>query len=431
MHRSSVYSTRCRFAASLALPILSLALANPVAAQNSDVADPAVAPLAETPPDSDIIVTGTYIRGSAEDAALPVDVIGTEEIANRGTPSTLDLIKALPASFGALGDSNAFDARSGGSEGSGSINLRGLGSERTLVLLNGRRMAINPVPATSGGVVDTNLIPSGAIARVEVLKDGAAALYGSDAIAGVVNFITRDTQKGFQVGGDYKFIDGSMGDYNASVSWGGSFGDLKLFVSGGYQHRSRLAGFERDFVRKSYLENPNGGYTATGNPGTYVPLGAANTAIGAPRRDVNCAALDGFPGLNGTTPVCYGQSVQFFNLVEEENRYQLFGSAEWNIGGATEIYLEGLYARTDVPRFNTTGSQAPVQLPSVEATGIPALAGRFFVPTSNPGYASYVAANPGAFPAGTTGVQLVAWRPFFLGGNPVVPAGNAPGLAAT
>lgn len=368
MNRIRTPQATGRFAASVALTTLALALSNPALA--AEQAEPAAADN-DSPSDADIVVTGTYIRGSAEDAALPVDVIGTEEMANRGTPSTLDLIKALPAIFGALGDSNAFDARSGGTEGSGSINLRGLGAERTLVLLNGRRLAINPVPATSGGVVDTNLIPSGALARVEVLKDGAAALYGSDAIAGVVNFITRDNQRGFQLGGDYKFIDGSAGDYNASISWGGSVGDLRLFVAGGYQHRSRLAGFDRDFVRKSYLENPNGGYTATGNPGSYVPLGPTYAAIGTPRRDVNCAALGGFAGLSGTTPVCYAQSVQFFNLVEKENRYQLFGSAEWDLGGSTEIYLEGLYARTDVPRFNTVGSQAPVQLPSVEATGVP------------------------------------------------------------
>lgn len=367
----------------------------------------------------EIVVTGSFIRGSAENTALPIDVIGGEEMANRGTPSTLDLIKALPTSSGVLGDSNQFDARSAGAEGSGSINLRALGAERTLVLLNGRRLAFNPVPATSGGVVDTNLIPSAAIGRVEVLKDGAAALYGSDAIAGVVNFITRTDLRGLTLGGNLRLIDGSDGDWTLSGAYGNKLGDLRLFLSAGYQHRSPLEAIKRNFTRVTYLENPNGGYTPVGNPGTYVPLGASFSPIGTPRRDVNCASLNGFPGFTGTTPACYSQSVQFDNLVEEEDRYQIFGSLSYEFSKAFEVYVEGLYARTEIPRALTSPSQAPVQLPSFEATGDTRLAGRFFVPISNPGYQSYVAANPGVFPIGTAGVQLVAYRPFFLGGNPL------------
>lgn len=367
----------------------------------------------------EIVVTGTFIPGTAENAALPVDVLGEQELSNRGMPSTLDLIKALPSSSGVIGDTNQFDSRSSGAEGSGSINLRALGPERTLVLLNGRRMSVNPIAATANGAVDTNLIPSAAISRIEILKDGAAAIYGSDAIGGVVNFITRDNQDDLLLAADYRFIDGSDGDYTLAASLGKDLGPLQLFLSAGLQHRSQLKAYQRDFVRVTYLENPNGGYTAIGNPGTYVPLGANFGAIGAPRRDVNCGALRGFPGLNGSTPVCYSQSVQFDNLVEEETRYQVFGSASYEFSPAITAYIEGLYARTKVPRALTGPAQAPVQLPGVEATGIPALAGRFFVPTTNPGYQSYVAANPGVFPAGTNGVQLVAYRPFFLGGNPL------------
>jgi iron complex outermembrane receptor protein len=79
----------------------------------------------------EIVVTGSFIQGSAENTTLPIDVIGGEELADRGTPSILDLLKALPSSSGVLGDTNQLDARSSGSEGSGSINLRALGLERT------------------------------------------------------------------------------------------------------------------------------------------------------------------------------------------------------------------------------------------------------------------------------------------------------------
>ena len=150
-----------------------------------------------------IIVTGTLIRGSTEDQPAPIDVISSEELAKQGSPSVIDLIKNLPTSNGIIGDANQFDARAQGSEGSGSVNLRGLGAPRTLVLMNGRRMPINPLGQGGAGIVDTNIIPASAIGRLEVLKDGAAATYGSDAVAGVVNFIFKDNFEGLAVNTQY------------------------------------------------------------------------------------------------------------------------------------------------------------------------------------------------------------------------------------
>src|SRR5262249_54167054 len=154
----------------------------------------------------------SYIRGTPETTALPVDVITQNQMLNQGSPSTLALIKALPESSGVLGDTNQFDARAQGSEGSGAVNLRGLGPQRTLVLLNGHRMVMNPFALAAAGAVDTNTIPGAAIGRIEVLKEGAAATYGSDAIGGVVNFITRRNFNGFEFGGDHEFINGSDGN---------------------------------------------------------------------------------------------------------------------------------------------------------------------------------------------------------------------------
>jgi iron complex outermembrane receptor protein len=378
-----------------------------------------------TPPGSDdatveaVVVTGSHIRGTPEDAALPVDVIGRDELERQGAPSTVDLIKSLPVSNGVLGDTNQFDPRANGAEGSGSINLRGLGSERTLVLLNGRRMATNPVANGGGGVVDTNLIPVAAIGRVEILKDGAAATYGSDAIGGVVNFITRTSQDGGEFGFDYRAIDASDGDYTAALSYGFAGDRWDGLLAAGYQHRSELRVLDRDFSNPEYLENPQGGYTAVGNPGSYIPLGAAFTAVGPTQRDVNCASVDGFAGFSGATPVCYSRSTQFDNLVEKEDRYQVFGSVNYRLTDKVSLYGEALYATTDVPTRVTSPSQSFNQTPTAEAAAAPNLAGRLFVPTSNPGYGAYVAANPGVFPVGTAGVQLVSYRPFFLGGNPL------------
>ena len=144
----------------------------------------ALAQESKAAPIEEIVVTGSFIRGTPTDAALPVAVLSAETLQRQGSPSTLELIKALPVSNGVLGETNQFDARAQGSEGSGSVNLRGLGSQRTLVLMNGRRMPINPLGQVASGIVDTNIIPAAAIGRLEVLKDGAAATYGSDAKIG-------------------------------------------------------------------------------------------------------------------------------------------------------------------------------------------------------------------------------------------------------
>ncbi|MET0980670.1 MAG: TonB-dependent receptor plug domain-containing protein, partial [Telluria sp.] len=126
-------------------------------------------------------VTGSSIKRLAAEAALPVTTVSAQELTARGMTTLADLMMALPQSS-SLAPSNA---------GSGTnINLRGLGVNRTLVLLNGRRLANE---AIADGYANLDVIPMSAIARVEILRDGASSIYGSDAIGGVVNFITRNT----------------------------------------------------------------------------------------------------------------------------------------------------------------------------------------------------------------------------------------------
>ncbi|MFM8939527.1 MAG: TonB-dependent receptor plug domain-containing protein, partial [Phenylobacterium sp.] len=151
----------------------------------------------------EVVVTGSFIVGTPKDTAIPVAVLNQEDLEKRGSPSILDILKTLPISGPVLGDSNQFSPNAQGRNGGGTINIRGLGAQRTLVLLNGKRFAAY--------TADTNLLPESAIGRVEVLKDGAAATYGSDAIGGVANFITRKNFSGLEVGGDYRYVPGSDG----------------------------------------------------------------------------------------------------------------------------------------------------------------------------------------------------------------------------
>ncbi|MDP3660620.1 TonB-dependent receptor plug domain-containing protein, partial [Phenylobacterium sp.] len=116
---------------------------------------------------SEVVVTGSFIAGTPEDAALPVDVIGADELQRQGNPSTVEMLKNLPGVGGVLGDQNQSNAILGNVTGAAAVNLRNLGPQRTLVLLNGKRLASFPRKDT--GYVDANSLPQAAIGRIEVL----------------------------------------------------------------------------------------------------------------------------------------------------------------------------------------------------------------------------------------------------------------------
>jgi iron complex outermembrane receptor protein len=398
--------------------VLKLAVAYTLAAASSMA-------LAQTPPSDGtiteletVIVTGTYIRGSAEDAALPVDVISTEDLQKQGSPSMVDLAKQIPAMQGVVGESNQFLVSA--AAGTASVNLRGLGPLRTLVLLNGRRLA--PSPTNNG--VDTNLLPAAAISRVEILKDGAASTYGSDAIAGVVNFITHENLSGFAFDVNYAYIDGSDGDYGASGTWGWQGDSNSLLLSVGYRHRSELSTLERDWALRPVDENPQGGWSLAGT-GAYAAGAGFTTRVVDP-------ACNAYGGTTTTTPVpggpfnvvplasateCRFQYTAFDNLVEEENHYQAFAKYDHNFTDSTSVYVEGLWAMHDVPHENVSPSYGPNQSPTGGS------APNYFVPLANPGLAALmpfltVPQQNAVTASGGVVASGLLWRPLAQGGNP-------------
>ncbi|HEY8573136.1 TonB-dependent receptor domain-containing protein [Phenylobacterium sp.] len=418
--------TKSRFfcSASAVAATLALGWAAEAAAQQASAA-----PTNEV---TEVVVTGSFIRGTPEDAALPVDVLGAEELEKQGSPSTVELMKALPASNGVIGDTNQFDARAQGAEGAATVNLRGLGAARTLVLFNGRRMVTAPI---GQGAPDINLLPSAAIGRIEVLKEGAAATYGSDAIGGVVNFITRKNFDGLEVGGSYRFIDGSDGDWNAQALWGKDFGSFNILLSAGYQHRSELSILERDFTQVPYFTSPESGWSTGNAVSTFLPLAPTATGGFTPaaglQRDVGCAPLGGVPTFSGTTPACAWNYTPYDNLVEREDRFQLYGELNWDIADNHRFHLEGLYSETDTPEWATSPSYLALQAPT--ATTSPAvasgLAAGYFVPATNPGFVLYRQQNPTQLPAFATGAYFpgVLYRPLSFSGNPLFGDGSSRG----
>src|SRR5690606_24769 len=328
---------------------------------------------------------------------------------------------------GVLGDASQFDTRSQFNEGVASINLRGLGPQRTLVLLNGRRLA----PAASGNVpsVDVNLIPAAALGRIEILKDGGAATYGSDAIAGVANLITRTDQRGFVASADYRWVDGSDGEWNGALSWGGRLGPARVLLAGGYQHRSELTVLDRDFAYLPYAANPQGGWSGGGSPGNFD----FDATLNGVRFDADegCAAVGGFRSLPGSSAdLCQTQYLGFTNLVEPEDRFQLFADAEMDLSPAARLRLTGLYGRADTV-LTTSPSYLPTIAPSANAAF--GGSGLFVIPQYAPalidycarfGAASGCAVDAGGVPQAPALAFPVRFRPVLMGGNPLFDNGR-------
>ena len=168
----------------------------------------------------EIVVTGSHIKGSHADESLPVTSLSRDDLAYEGSPTIIELIKNLSFSQGADGETDFFQAGAGPDRAT--ANLRGIGPSRTLVLINGRRSTWSPhaISAQAQLLVDVNMLPSVALERVEILREGAASTYGSDAIARVMNYITRSDFSGMEVSADYKGIDGSAGDTEAGIILG-------------------------------------------------------------------------------------------------------------------------------------------------------------------------------------------------------------------
>ena len=231
-------------------PPLFVALASPAAAQTAAVANEEKPIKLEK-----LVVTGSMIKRLADEGALPISVFTKLDLEQEGIASTEQLIMNLNINgngFDNLATNTDVVDASGprGNNGATSANLRGQGSNATLILLNGRRVASHGL---NGGVVDLNSIPFAAIERVEILKDGASATYGTDAVGGVINFITKRDFRGLVANAATDVTqDGGGNVFRYSVV--GGWGDLNkdkwnVIASLALSDSKRLDGADRDFVK--------------------------------------------------------------------------------------------------------------------------------------------------------------------------------------
>jgi len=191
-----------------------------------------------------IQVTGSSIKRTDMEGALPITNISYEDIVKTGVTSVPDLIAKIPAMQGFITPSESVG---GGGAGIAEASLRGIGAEYTLVLLNGKRLA----PSGSGSSVDVNSIPLAAIERVEILTDGASALYGSDAIAGVINFILKKDIQETTITGRFDKPQESGGGSNGSFSITTGYGDISqdgfnVYFSYAHETQEELASKDRE-----------------------------------------------------------------------------------------------------------------------------------------------------------------------------------------
>jgi outer membrane receptor protein involved in Fe transport len=254
------------------MALASIAQAQTTPASQTQAAAPQTETTGQAPTDNaDIVVTGSRITTSGFNAPTPTTVIGEEQIASNAQPNIFNTIAQLPSLQGSTGASTGTFSTSSGQQGLSSFSLRGLGPIRTLTLLDGQRV----VGANVTGVPDISMFPQLLVKRVDVVTGGASASYGSDAVGGVVNFITDTRFEGFKgniLGSITRYGDDETGLVQAA--WGKSFLDnrLHVVVSGEYDHEggvgagdfgTDLAG-SRDWYRATTLMNT--GQTNNGLP---------------------------------------------------------------------------------------------------------------------------------------------------------------------
>ncbi len=366
-------------------------------------------------------ITGSNIKRIEGETALPVQVVTREEIQRSGSPNVESFLQTLGVAV--QGNSNTVAGTSAGSNAGSvsSVSLRGLGSQRTLVLINGRRVSAGGT-LTDSTTVDVGNIPLSALERIEVLKDGASAIYGSDAIGGVINFIMRkDYKKGeFTLyGGGTQDGGGASKRINGSVGFGDMGEDRFNFtLVGSHQVDNALYGRDRRFantaINEGALNDTTSGNTFPGN------ILAADGSFGTsnPLAPNNCSPSVTSP-LFPSSRCRYDPAPQVALLPEIEQT-SLFGSARFALTPEMEAYAEASYARKktkmsiqpapisdqfNIPNSNPLASQAPYNAGNFAFATILLNASSPYYPTS------YVQNITG----GATPDLLVRYRSYPLG----------------
>ncbi|OWQ44303.1 hypothetical protein CDL60_26480 [Roseateles noduli] len=287
-----------------------------------------------------VVVTGSAVKRIAVEGSVPVQTVTRAEIERSGVTSVVELMQNLSSVQGGITEG---DTVGGGGGGQATVSIHNLGGDRTLVLLNGRRLI-----GEAGGAVDLNMIPLSIIERVDVLTDGASALYGSDAVAGVVNFITRTNSSKKTIAAEVS-IPQHKGGKERRASLSGGFGDLdsdgfNIMAALSVDKRDSLTASQRDFSKTGVINfghNGNEYQFFNGSPSAIpgnvnVPVRNADGSLGSDLRNVylaqngSCAERNVQVGAS-----CYFDYAGTVEAFPDRERTNFFGSGTVKLGSQT------------------------------------------------------------------------------------------------
>ncbi|HXH01608.1 MAG TPA: TonB-dependent receptor [Xanthomonadaceae bacterium] len=358
---------RARLACAIQLSLL-IAIPGLAAAQDAAPSDPNTLDRVQ--------VTGSRIKRAEVEGQVPVQVVTREDIDRTGLTSIADVVQALTASGSALntkfnssGNFGFPPDGSGVGAGSAQVDLRHLGSKRVLVLVDGIRWVNEASASGVGASTDLNTIPLAIVERIEVLEDGASALYGSDAIAGVVNIITKKRADGVSLSVQYgQYEPGDGETMNADLSWGTSTEHSSLFVGASFVEQKTI--FSRDRELSSFPRP--GGNLAFGSG--FIPNGqfffrdpntgatqrlVTNTGITNPvynPAETGCVRTDSFHCFTNADRFNFSQ---FNLLLTPSKRAGIFGQYRFDISETTNFYVKALYNRRE---STNQAAPEPIQL---------------------------------------------------------------------
>ncbi len=344
-----------------------------------DASEPEEAQSGESPA-AELTVTGSRLRGTQ--TTSQVITIDREEIERKGLSTTEDIIRSIAQNFSSLNSTSALDNSiyASGSQGNSAANLRGLGPENTLVLVNGRRIAGAAI--FDGGTVNLSTIPASAIERVEVMLDGASAVYGSDAVAGVINFILRRDST-FSADSRGRVEESSNGGngylLSQTLSFGWEGGRTTAAVS--YDSREPTTARGIGYTSQDYTSRGGGDNRTTnfGQPGiitsgtTFMPYGA----LPAGNDGTNTTPADFSPG--NVQPMSFIPK----DLNSGAKNFSLYWNADQQIGERTTVFVDTLLSRNDTA---TRGGGASLYFQSVPASNA-------FNPFGEPVFVNYAFQN--------------------------------------
>jgi iron complex outermembrane receptor protein len=324
-----------------AIATAAIVFAQPAVAQDSADDDSAA--------ENAIVVTGSRVSTGEAPVGATATILGRDEIVASGAVTIDRVIKELPQNFD-LGVSENSRGQSGGSGNityGNSVNLRGIGPYATLVLIDGHRVVNN------SRSTDPSVLPTLGVERVEIVANGASAIYGSDAVAGVVNIIPRRNLDGVEAFARYGFAeDGAFDEWSAGAAIGKTFSRGQVMVAFEHVERSNLSGDDRDFFVSD--QRPFGGNdyrAARCAPGTLV-INGTTYALPAEYTQANAGAIT--PGTANLCDNLIGQDLfpeQKYNSANATGSYEI---ADW-----LEFFVDGFYSKR---KFNRLSAQPSARL---------------------------------------------------------------------